>query len=690
MYWRLVLKYEDWPYTLARLSDVRSTEKELQQIAQSLFDAPPCCLDATMSLKIRNMFGSPQELLDSVSFRSSLKLWAKQSRVCNMHVERIFALVRKSVPDKVPNLERLVSAGYLSQILRTHMQAGGRHPCSVARGDLVADDVPINAAASMPDRMESKRRGHLLWMTEKCHAARLRKGASLTAAEQADTRREAMREWRGLDDEVRREYNKRAILQDQLESPAVVPSEAYRDDRLWCVGCKASVLRPEIAEASIKSLSGLSEIRGVSSYAGACRSRLQSLAFATDHGVPKPDDIVLRSTTCRARHKGFCRTRDGDEYNRLLLTHRRLQASLLEHDPVGHFFRLSAMRGDEVLTVLHLFVAHVRQRDPAIVVGSMFELDVTAEPSMLRLSLGDDGVLSTVVLTEIIPPLLEALPGRIRIQMLRVASSRTCLSEVSIESIETLQDLDLDAMPSKPARKVDTLEGPPVGARLAQLGADLEEAFALPQGLVDERVVRRGGRHGAGQYGAATAPRPPHARPCKEDSDSADSGGGSSTDSEDEAIALEEAILASRPKQRPNKLAAMPGGAPPQSEPPSVPQQAGAAPPVAAAPARRNVRSVDWHGWSIAPIKGGGWGATCRQRTNSWDESGTACKKMINVASMSEDEARVRVKLWLLAGLEIPSDAPDGRQRHVFEVNARALALQPEAEVDALAARLRP
>ena len=61
-----------------------------------------------------------------------LDLWVT-SRLTNMHVERLFARLRKASPSKHPNLERVCSAGYCSEVLQEHYQAGGLHPSVVTR-----------------------------------------------------------------------------------------------------------------------------------------------------------------------------------------------------------------------------------------------------------------------------------------------------------------------------------------------------------------------------------------------------------------------------------------------------------------------------------------------------------------------------------------------------------------------------
>ena len=58
-----------------------------------------------------------------------------------------------------------------------------------------------------------------------------------------------------------------------------------------------------------------------------------------------------------------------------------------------------------------------------------------------------------------------------------------------------------------------------------------------------------------------------------------------------------------------------------------------------------------------------GWGATCRRHTNSW-EPHIVCKRQLAFGGLSEAECRTRMKMWLLAGMDIPEGEDDGRQQH--------------------------
>ena len=52
---------------------------------------------------------------------------------------------------------------------------------------------------------------------------------------------------------------------------------------------------------------------------------------------------------------------------------------------------------------------------------------------------------------------------------------------------------------------------------------------------------------------------------------------------------------------------------------------------------------------------------------------------MAIAGGLSSDETRLRVMAWLLAGIEIPRDAAQGRREHL-RVNPRCLPLRSEQE----------
>ena len=75
-----------------------------------------------------------------------LKDFIRNYRVCNMHVERLLALFKKSVVEATPDVTKFACNGYVSQQMHEHIAAGGCDPRHNERRDeLLAKGVPLQA-----------------------------------------------------------------------------------------------------------------------------------------------------------------------------------------------------------------------------------------------------------------------------------------------------------------------------------------------------------------------------------------------------------------------------------------------------------------------------------------------------------------------------------------------------------------
>ena len=108
-------------------------------------------------------------------------------------------------------------------------------------------------------------------------------------------------------------------------------------------------------------------------------------------------------------------------------------------------------------------------------------------------------------------------------------------------------------------------------------------------------------------------------------------------------------------------------------------------------PCGRNGNKVDFGIWSVSIIRSDGvptsWGANCGKHQHCWESSSARCRRSIVFgASRPEEEARRRMKKWILAGHAI-SDEPDDKEQH-FNIDPHSWTLEelePEDELDAMA-----
>eukprot|EP00973_Karenia_brevis_P037043 5106650-Karenia_brevis.AAC.1 len=80
---------------------------------------------------------------------AGFNMWARHTKLENMSLERLLARWRKvadtTAAQQLPHLDRFISCGLLSSVLKSHRAAGGDDPGVLTRSDLLANAVPIRA-----------------------------------------------------------------------------------------------------------------------------------------------------------------------------------------------------------------------------------------------------------------------------------------------------------------------------------------------------------------------------------------------------------------------------------------------------------------------------------------------------------------------------------------------------------------
>lgn len=261
VHWRLSLGFSCWPYPLLSLVDPTTSERDKSALAQKVFDEKRCCLDPHCTRKVRDLLLGPTELLEDTELMSTLRSWSMKGRVCNMHVERIFARVRQSTPQTSPNIERVCAAGFLKELSLAHVKAGGTLPGVVFRSDLLAENTPIQAVRGEALGKPAMARGHITYMTHKLDEARGGMPRNkLPQAEQAAVRKAAMAEWRAMSPESAKVWVDRARDQAAVpDTPAdevIEPATFYDSDVLWGISSFSSPLSPSVLEEVVCDVSG--------------------------------------------------------------------------------------------------------------------------------------------------------------------------------------------------------------------------------------------------------------------------------------------------------------------------------------------------------------------------------------------------------------------------------------------------
>lgn len=261
---RFTVEFSSWPYRLAQLVDVTASAEEREELAREFFRAEDCCLDPHCSRKLRNLVDSPEQLLADMDLMNVLRSWTHVARVSNMHTERTFARIRKSVPHRLPNAERLCAAGYLAQVRHKHRCAGGEAD-NLVRQDLVGDGAPVSAFSEQAKSMPSKARGHVMLMTKRIREAQAAKGGRLTREELRQTRAAACAEYAQMPPGVQEELRAQARVDAEAgaaERDKPMPEQPSHFDggALWNVGSLKSPLDPSIASELLRNELGIEEV----------------------------------------------------------------------------------------------------------------------------------------------------------------------------------------------------------------------------------------------------------------------------------------------------------------------------------------------------------------------------------------------------------------------------------------------
>lgn len=163
-WWRLEVPHADFPFKLCALFDPRLTAEHRLAEAERFWATPSCCLDPDSSGKLKTLYHGPAHMLHDKSLEDSVRLFGRHGRLSNMDIERLLALVKSGSPERRPNLEHVVSAGFFNQMLAKHRAHGCRDPRVQSTKDLLADGAPLAASRSRRTATQpSKNRPHLAY-----------------------------------------------------------------------------------------------------------------------------------------------------------------------------------------------------------------------------------------------------------------------------------------------------------------------------------------------------------------------------------------------------------------------------------------------------------------------------------------------------------------------------------------------
>ena len=258
LYWRFILMFKCWPFPLVCLADQSLTENDWLDVVRKLYQADECCLDWDCARKMRAQFQTMMAFYNDAELRRLIWTWARKAKLCNMHLERVLALIRSSAPRRLPNAERLCAGGLLAMINQKHKAAGGTAAGSLRRKQALAEGVPLASRPREAKPNPGRARGHFAYMAQKLSENR---GLSREGLNQL--RRDACQEFRQLSfdrrlefsDEARQKAKARVKLDDHTMSRYNLDGEL-----LWGLSREDTPFDEEAFEAVIAETFGLDQV----------------------------------------------------------------------------------------------------------------------------------------------------------------------------------------------------------------------------------------------------------------------------------------------------------------------------------------------------------------------------------------------------------------------------------------------
>ena len=308
---------------------------------------------------MRQLAGSPDNLLKNNALLAAIRLWAERARVTNMHMERLIGLMQGASPARC-DISRALSAGFLSQVLQVHYSAGGISPSCIKRSDLVASGVPLRArglSAAAKQQRAARVRGAVV-----AHNRALDEGEDLAQikghykywanAMQRCAKRRRGRcsrvEYRERCDQFWNQWVSGEELSDVEASDVEDDAAKYEQDigeRLWGISSSSwPVLPGRLAEQAELEAPRTQPTRS-GGYTVRLHAVRQKFLEGLFHG-PKDSSVPIRlklcaEVVCKHVDPGPCRRKHPAA---MMQAHQDLARSLEKH-PAGTLFELFATYG---------------------------------------------------------------------------------------------------------------------------------------------------------------------------------------------------------------------------------------------------------------------------------------------------------------------------------------------------------
>ena len=350
--WRFAC-YGSMPHVLFALPHVSLPEESKKLIAAEVF-GPSCCSPVHSCQKLQNLFASPAALLEDKQFLASLRMCASKFRVTNMRSERLLAACTTSVDGKAVEVEKVVAASFLTQMLTEHLALGRPDPRIVTRKQLVDSGLQTRVAQSK-QKVERTWAGTFVEYKSLAEEARRSAGISLSKEDYRLWLRKIAADFANVPDEVKQEFALAKQARDLAadEPPPQVSTPSSRAETfVGELGTTDGGPFPEaVFKTHMRKLLGLAssdKTPSLTQCSPSIRKAAREGMYVERGGDFREDDSLSRTLTCQVAHPGICVTRHADLMCAITECNRGLQRHLQSEDPGAVFVVESSYENGDV------------------------------------------------------------------------------------------------------------------------------------------------------------------------------------------------------------------------------------------------------------------------------------------------------------------------------------------------------
>ena len=237
---------------------------------------------------------------------AALILFSWSYRLCNMHLERLLSLFRKSSPVK-PYVERLLHSGFLSQVMQRHLQAGGEDFRKITRRGLIQEDAPVRARVR---KKKQKKRAGEFQMSFQQWANAILKNERQTAGK-SRTRAE----YKGRMDELKAQYAQGGVVSQPMahkDDDGVATGQTYKDRIQTSLSCCSSVDKPLVTEILQEEVDEVAPQRpnvrggGLTDRLAPARAEYLKTLYSKDRGALPRSETYDIPLSCNRCHPDAC------------------------------------------------------------------------------------------------------------------------------------------------------------------------------------------------------------------------------------------------------------------------------------------------------------------------------------------------------------------------------------------------